>query len=507
MFRTFCGSALTICLCSCVCFPTDYVVKKEGEEVAVYKPGTLFKQVDRAEEVWIKIPMVRVEGCSDGRFEFNHRPSKVSWSLKTEWFGETTVRFRPEDLKDIAANKRPHTLLHDATATSTNGCRLVLGPDSSAIPKTASSAINFPRQLLDILVAERLPTTATSSWIDQYDFDKTTHSINIVPGMRIRINPELPFTADSSNAAEPHPGILAAPIYLELAAAGPEDPGRGQWSKFLEPLGFNQPDSVRLLGTQQAWRSVSGLNDLDSQARFWRLFVPDRMSKPEIVSPVEPCDTDCVNTNLIDVQPPLLKGDTPEQRKTGSPKTKLQVASAPFIQETFWSDFDGYPGFTLVGSVTRAKLEEMLRTMGGNIGAHGPNLTEACNGVVGTVDCIVFRYRAVISLEIPVLVNREMVWIEPGTTVFDLLQHFSAGQLQGHFSSPLAGKDNEQDRKDILETLMRLRRDQHWERASKDLTLMRRFEGDLVQVSATSKSNAALLEVVLQTGDEITWSR
>jgi hypothetical protein len=511
MFRLFCGAALAISLCGCASFPTNYVANKEDVAgLTVYKPGTLFKQVNAAKEVWIKIPMLRVKGCPDGRLDFKYE--QISWYLKTDWFGETTVRFRETTIQTVAASKRPHSILYLATDSSKDGCGLELASDASAIPIEASSEIKkWPRQLLDILVAERLPTTASSSWVDQFDFDETTRSINIMPGMRIRIHPELPFTADSSNAAESfHPGILAAPIYLELASAGPERPGMGQWSKSLEFLGFKRPDNAKVLVTPRTWRSASGLNDLDSQARFWRLFVPDRMSEPEVILPVEPCDTDdtdCLRTTLNDVLPPLIKGDGADKRKRDPQKSRSQLSSVPFVVETFFSDFDGYPGFTLAGSLNRTKLETMLRDMEGKIGPHGPNLTEACEQAGVSVSCFVFRYRAVIAPEIPVLVNREMVWIEPGTTVFNLLQRLSAGQLQGHFSSPLAGKANGLDRAGISDALMSVRRGQHWETASRDLTLMRRFEGGLVPVRAAGKSSMALLQVILQMGDEITWSR
>ena len=559
MLRTFCKVAFAIGLCGCVTFPKDYVVRLEQGQSTLYKPGTRFEGGANAPtEVWLKIPMLRVSDCKHDRIDYvaSTARGEIRWHLTTTPLGETSARFSAASFEALSQLTRPASIISSARSSAGSGCILTLPPAET--PMTVRESQDTPaytRALLDILIAERLPTTAATSWVDQYDYDSETRSMNILPGMRIRIQSELPLTADSDNEVDPyHPGVLTAPTYLELSALGPNDPGKGQWSTSLEKLGFQKSGSSKKTekavdhekkderrfsaGSQSAvtdvrfaarrtWTSASGLPDLGTNARFWRLFVPSQLLPAVVTLPTQSCDEDCVAKQLESAIAPLrgqlavgasdanpAQSDASDsaaphgadQPKMAAGDRQMLSTGTPHVGETFPKEFEDYPGFTLAGSPRKAEIELLLDTVIANRD-NGPNLTAACKRTSPGVACYVFRFRAVITPEIPIRVNGQTVWIEAGTTVFHLLQRSSAGQLQGHFSSPLAGTRNQAQNTSLVVNLMDQRRRQHWEATAHGLVLKRRFEGRLAPIKAPNASNTMLLDLVLQMGDEISWLR
>lgn len=536
MLRTFCKVACALGLSGCVAFPTDYIVRQEGTEPAVYKPGTLFQDsVGGESEVWLKIPTLRVVGCPQDRIEFVARTAhrEIRWQVVTPSFGETSARFPAGSFEALSRLPRPLTVLSSAKGPASGACGLKAGTEPPAAGTSAHDEAAYNFALLNIMIAERLPTTAATSWVDQFDYDRDTRSINLLPGMRIRIQPELPFTADSDAAIDPfHPGVLAPPTYLELTAAGHKEPGMGRWSTSLEKLGFmltkppvKSTSAETKLKEPRTWTSASGLPDLGSDARFWRLFVPSYLSPAEVSPPTAPCDEICMasrlegaiaplRAQLLELAPPADPAATPAADSTAAaPKVADQArpdikqmlgTGIPQVSETFPHDFEGYPGFTLAGALGKSGLEKLLDTVALNLGT-GPNLTQACKATAPNVACFVFRFRAVITPEIPIRVNGQAVWVEAGTTVFDLVQRSSAVQLQGHFSSPLAGPRKGAQRTPVVEAALEQRRLRHWAGTAQDLVVKRRFEGALAPLKTPNESNTLLLDVVLQMGDEISW--
>ncbi len=486
-------------LSGCASFSTEYVVKLSGNETVVYKPGTAFSNEPDG-VVQLRIPWLKIDGCSSQRIDYSVNtfsaaaapsPGRVNvpiaWQVASDPFFGTTVRFHPASLDQLQKSERTLAILRKGIPTHEPGCRISLRSD---VPASTQSVVGTDdkraRSLLDLLIAERLPTSASGSWVDQYDFDAETRSMNILPGMRVRVHHETPITADPDSSPDvAHPGTLSAPVYFELSGSDASAPGSGRWSTSLGKLGFDAAQGARRAGARGEsnaasstvaartastllLQSASGLPDLGSDSRYWRLFVPTALKPSIVVAPDE-------HTN---------------------------VAS---VSERFFRHEVGYPGFTLVGAMGADGLERLLRQLESN-GSY-PDLDTACIMFSADLKCLLFRFRGLLVPEIPVTVNGQPVWVEVGTSVFDLVQRNSSKRLQGLLSSPLARAESQRARDSIEADLLSERRNHVLRGALKGMKVLRRFDAGLVQLRVADGTDTSLMGVVLQMGDEISWSR
>jgi hypothetical protein len=458
MLRAFSAVCIAVACAGCTTYSTDFLVGRDPVAgPVVYRPQTAF--VDS--QLRLQIPWIEIHGCADNdlRFKAPEASKSFQWHVVTAPAG-TIAYFEQSAITHILASPDPVGLIVSSAAAS--GCLLRLRSDvPSNVRKSVEASNDGAISLLKTLVAERLPSPVAYAWKDQYDYDPATRSMNLLPGMRLKVTHESPATTDAGQPInETHVGLLAAPVYLHLWAAPGGDAGLGTWTPALSHMQFNAGVSLpKKLG--RSWFSATGLNELTQSPMFWRLYVPRELYSPRL---------------HVDDQSALAQGN-------------LNVT------ERFPGGAIGYPGFVLMGAKNRGELAKFNAEIAG-----GKSLASECHRVSANESgiCLVLRFRAIQVPEIPVVINGEQAWVEVGATLRDILSTRAGHRLRS-FTATLLHSAPE---------LAQALQDQALVDALGSAVVTRPFGSGRARLGARSTADlASVLGIPLQIGDEITWAR
>jgi hypothetical protein len=291
MFRLLGAFTLLAATAGCASFSETFLVQRartghqDGQDAAaiLYRPGTALT----GRGLQLQIPWVDIHGCgAEGmRFEWTGPSTKYLWSVVTKPSQGTIAIFEHDAIYSLlGADEEGRGV---ASSEAKSECLITLRDDAPVGVRAAVGASrDRAERLLKTLVAERLPSLAASAWTEQYDYDASTRSLNLLPGMRLKVTHEAPFTTDAGRDTESaHVGLLAAPIYLQLQSGGASDSGRGTWTPTVTRLGFNRDNT--LVATEDGWYSATGLHELAGKPRYWRLYVPKTLESPQLLTDIE----------------------------------------------------------------------------------------------------------------------------------------------------------------------------------------------------------------------------
>lgn len=307
-------------------------------------------------------------------------------------------------------------------------------------------------------------------------------SIDMLPGMRLRVENSVPISPAGMNTKNQHPSSYAAPAFISFhALTGRElcDPrsmvsnssathicmkDNSQWEREtylsaadgLARLGLRQHEDHQISGVD-ADRAypTSGLLDLleradtgDGAWRYWRLWIPVHR-----------------NTNFTKRLEDKPVGGSHEE----STDTPLLIAAGDL------RDLNN--------------LDYKFDT--------------PCKNIPSTVRCHSLRYRAVPVPEFVLYVNGELKWVPVGTTLADLL----APQLQDGFAPRAYFLSGEKDATDIADPMPFSAAASR--RVLAGVTARRMLEGGRQAVVASSVTSdeavQRFLRLQLVPGDEVTW--
>lgn len=454
-----------------------------NEETVVYRPETTILP----DKIRLHLPWIEVSNCSDRTLEFTINNEK--WYVKSRASTGTFAEVSIDTVKKFITSKNGITKILNSSVPSSNDsetkCNVRILYDAAPQSLRSITDQNKLLALLKLLVAERLPTNTQEAWQDQYDYDEKTNSLNILPGMRLRINHETPIVTDTGlNIDDAHASALAAPVYLYLHSGG-ENGAMGTWTPTLDMFNFIAND---LKGTnERTWYSASGINELATKyPRFWRLYVPSNLTRPRIL----PYTIELITTTTAE-------GKQKFEFKWIHSSTTATADGVLNIRENFDNTKNDRTAFWLVGSNNKESIEkfnEVAKTPSGYI--------TGCKEKV--IDCFIFRYRAILVPEIPVNIQGELHWIEVGTTLRDIVQARATRRLRNYMTSPNSLLNVP---KNDYESVGKILHDEFLLNVIRELSFTRRFMGTPVRMEPRRAETDLkhLLNIYLEMGDDIKW--
>jgi hypothetical protein len=483
VFRALGCITLVVSLAGCATPSTTFLVESDGAYTVVYRPGT-FTGPGRVTR--LQLPWVDVGHCTNRGLNFE--VENLAWSVHSPVLSGTFAELPEATVNTLVQGEQGLRKILESTPVGP-ACTVQVRSDAPSSLRDLQNGMT----LLKLLVAERLPMRTMEAWQDQYDFDNDTKSLNILPGMRLRLNHETAIVTDTTRTINnSHAGALAAPVYLHLLAGG-ADGSKGTWTPTLDRLGFA---ARNVKGTDKRfWFSASGINELaGEQPHFWRLYVPWRLIPPRI----HPYTVETFTTEARDG-----KSHIPAEPGTQSPQGDPDKLAQGVlnIKEMLDPTTDEYGAFLLLG----AEEKESVLTFNREVVEQG--FSGACDRLTSVYKgaCFVFRYRAIPVPEIPVTIQGELRWVEVGTTLRDVVQGLAARRLRNYMASPTSSIDGiaHSDYEDVG----RILQDALVVDVLRGMSYTRRFAGAPARIEPKQgdANLSVLLDIFLQIGDEIKW--
>lgn len=469
--------AFVASLAGCATTSTKFLVAREEASTVVYRPGT---SIDSKKAIRLHLPWVDVSHCADRGVNF--RVDNLTWFVRSSAFSDTYAELPEATVRAFVDGEEGFKKVLASTPSDTE-CAVQLRHDAPASLRGSQNGM----MLLQLLVAERLPMRTTEAWQDQYDYDARTRSMNILPGMRLRLDHETAIVTDATRAlVDSHAGALAAPVHLQLLSGG-DHGAKGSWTPTLSRLKFAARNLA--VTSNRPWFSASGINDLaGEQPRYWRLYVPGRLLPP------------CINPYTVDG---TLDRATAAKQEGNCSDPSSEAKGVLNITESLDAGTNEYGAFMLVGASERAPIVKLIDEV-----HQDRKLPEACKRLLASSSgsCFVFRYRVSLVPEIPITIQGEQQWLEVGVTLRDLVQARAARRLRDYGASPTlsANAANAAAYADVGKALQ----EEQLLDVLREATLTRRFSGAPVAIEPRSPSDLpALLDINIQMGDEIKWRR
>lgn len=460
------GLILINAVSGCYQVSHDFILEQKTptDPVIIHKPD-----VGRGKNgIQIKIPWLELKGCPSEIPPFSRSVNpKVNWTLSHSFWTGTTAELNADVILSVAQDPGILATIYNSIKLP-DSCVLELTSDAPKLPTSDQATDQTNRRtLLAMYVAERLPRSIHMTWVDQYDYDEKSQSLNILPGMRLRVEHSIPLITDEGKDEKfVQPGVVAAPSYLQLFKRSANDLSTGSWSVLLRRIARLEPNARDK--DPNSWVSVSGIGDLLGQDRYWRIFYPKGLAGARI------------NEQFLPIE--------------GIPPASVEYA----------------PAVALVSAVKRSSLLNFISNQGKeDFASKCETLSsdDKIEATPGTGKCFIFRYKAFAIPEILIEFNGQPEWVELGTKVCDLLHRKRPQTLIEQLDQPsvnwkLPGAIN--NNLNVARALSA------WETLQgRGLPIVRREQkGKFFTVKLAENTpvpSTVLLNLVLEMGDQVIW--
>lgn len=463
----WCLLGFAVLASGCANLGTVFTVETGSTDPLIYVPGT-------APAKTLRVPLEGVSLACDEReaivevpdpkmtFVVTMRPWQVSTGLKTV----AVASIAANDAAQLAMAPDLHAKLLEAFEKKMNPSGCGLGTEAASVAAAQMRRhlpVPYSAMLRDAYNHQVWPRPVA----DKQDETKWV-SLDLQPGMRLRVENSLPISPGGINSTDTHPSSFAAPTYVyfhsltgvELCGGGAKVPNSDtdfhchqETTPLLTDAFVSASSGLARLGLFQHSESVkppqraqpaSGLIDLQERSsegegawRYWRLWIPEKRKT-------------ALNTSMT----------------ASGVGAKEAANSAPLL-------------------MTAKTLNEL--------GDLQPNVSSPCESdAIVPWRCRSLHFRAVPIPEIAITVQAKLTWVPVGTTLRELLEHRWHERFVRESHVDAAGRRLVAQRNALA-----------------DVVLYRRHQGALHPVVPSSLESddqvRAFLRIQLMPGDEIKW--
>jgi hypothetical protein len=385
-------------------------------------------------------------------------PGKVVASLDSAHAGDILALSDLDDVLYQALLKNvDRCSLDDATA------RIAAGELRRELPQSYSAVLQNAYNHL------RWPANDLTTWV----------SVDLQPGMRLRIESSLPISPDGIDSNDTHPSSFSAPTYLYVSAVSSR-----QFCDVLKPVELEESPFRTVCAPKR--------NEV-----FVSLTAPLlRLGLHGFSEGMPPGLSEYSASGLIDLQ----ERATTDISKFAWSYLRLWIPSKRATQRTK-GPFDGVSSsgskekpFSAPVLVSAASSQELgcigsRKTCGGGGGA----LTTPCEQLIPSRRCQALRYRVVPIPEIMITVNGAVTWLPIGSALHDVLANLMQDDVWAASDAGTSDRSCLAKRK-LLQSV----------------EVRRRYRGSLRPVEPLtldcSRGVDAFLQLQLLAGDEIRWN-
>jgi len=516
-------AAFAGCLAGSGCSTVDqeFIVDTRSPDPTIYPPGS-------APDKPLLIPL---EGftlsCSDTQVMVNTKAGAMSFVLANKlWsgskpFGKTVVAIlEPEATADVVSDALSGSFDELEAGlkkvVGREGCVLALRNESATTSaKTAARAAN----IIQVGLPRRYSAMLRSAynhrvWPQDAGVDTVGLSVDLFPGMRLRIENSVPIAPAGAGNHGGHPSSFAAPTYLYFhALTGAElcDPGAKPHD--------NRSPSYECVSPPQEWENKTYLSPNGGLARLGLTQYYD-MIDPTAMSPgyssAKPADTPAVAIQGENFDDLSLDAsgliDLLESSSVGAGARRYWRLWLPAHRITYTATSIAAGGGSTEPPDSTPLLfsaDRMDELPYGELA--DPNTSsEPCKVATPAHvrwTCYSLHYRVVPVPEIVIWVNGRRQWVAIGTTLLDVVAerlHDGFAGRSSHFSSTVEGHDDLAD--DTPATASDLART-----VASSVSVVRLYRDGPHAVASQSLAKstdvARFLRLQLMPGDEIKWTK